>query len=327
MRVWLTALAVAAVLGGSFAAAARAEYVPGATYTGTLSHGRSVSFTISPDGAYVTSFYADYLFVNCASLTGTWNDLALITNEAFSHTATEDGDITFSGTFTGVQSASGTIQWVNSEFTCGTPPTETWEATTTAPPLADLGVTLAASPDPVLVGDQLTYTATVADTGPMGAPDATLRETLPAGVTFVSATASQGSCAQAQGGVTCGLGAIAKGANATATVVVSPTQTGALAISAAVSGTRQDPNQSNDSATAQAIAQAPCVVPSLKGKPLAAAKQALARASCTTGKVTRKYSKVKKGRVLSQAPTAGTRLGHLAPVNLVVSRGPHPKRR
>ena len=70
MRVWLTALAVAAVLGGSFAAAARAEYVPGATYTGTLSHGRSVSFTVSPDGAYVTSFYADYLFVNCASLTG-----------------------------------------------------------------------------------------------------------------------------------------------------------------------------------------------------------------------------------------------------------------
>ena len=57
MRVWLTALVVAAV--GSFAAAARAEYVPGATYTGTLSQGRSVSFTVSPDGAYVTSFTAD----------------------------------------------------------------------------------------------------------------------------------------------------------------------------------------------------------------------------------------------------------------------------
>ena len=326
MRVWLTAFVVA--VSGFFAAAARAEYVPGATYTGTLSQGRSVSFTVSPDGAYVTSFFADYLYVNCAYLTGTWNDLALITNDAFSHTATEDGDITFSGTFTGVQSASGTIVWVNSGFLCGTPPTETWEATTPSPPLADLGVTLTASPEPVLVGDQLTYTATVGDTGPMRAPDATLRETLPAGVTFVSATASQGSCAQAEGVVTCTLGAIEKGANATATVVVSPTQAGALAVSAAVSGTRQDPNQSNDSASAQSTAQAPCVVPNVKGKPLPAAKQALARASCTTGKVTRKYSKkVKKGRVLSQAPAPGTRLGHLARVNLVVSRGRRPAKR
>jgi uncharacterized repeat protein (TIGR01451 family) len=326
MRVWLTALVVA--FGGWVAPAARAEYVPGATYTGPLSNGRSVSFTVSPDGAYVTSFSADYLYVNCAWLSGTWNDLALITNDSFQHTADEDGDITFSGTFTGVQSASGTIVWVNSQFMCGTPPTETWQATTSSPPLADLGVTLTASPEPVLVGDQLTYTATVADTGPMRAPDATLRETLPAGASFVSATASQGSCAQAEGVVTCSLGAIAKGASATATVVVSPTQAGALAASAAVSGTRQDPNQANDSATAQATAQAPCVVPNVKGKPLAAAKQALARARCTAGKVTRKYSKkVKKGRVLSQSPAPGTRLGHLASVSLVVSRGPQPRRR
>src|SRR5207237_9473974 len=97
-------------------------------------------------------------------------------------------------------------QWASSDLSAAPPPTETWEPTTTAPPLADLGVTLAAPPAPVLVGDQLTYTAPVADTGPMRAPDATLRETLPAGVTFVSATASQGSCAQAQGVVTCGLG-------------------------------------------------------------------------------------------------------------------------
>src|ERR671937_1685036 len=313
MRVWFTAFVVA--VSGFFAAAAGAEYVPGATYTGTLSQGRSVSFTVSPDGAYVTSFTYDYLYVNCAYLSGTANDLALIQNDAFSHTASEDGDITFTGTFTGVQSASGTIVWVNSGFLCGTPPTETWEATTPSPPLADLGVTLTASPEPVLVGDQLTYTATVGDTGPMRAPDATLRETLPAGVTFVSATASQGSCAQAEGVVTCTLGAIEKGGSATATVVVTPTQAGTPAASAAVSGKRQGPKQGKDSASAQTTVQAPCVVPNVKGKPLAAAKQALALASCVTGKVTRKYStKVKKGRVLSQAPAPGTRLGHLARV-------------
>jgi uncharacterized delta-60 repeat protein len=65
-----------------------------------------------------------------------------------------------------------------------------------------------------------------------------------------------------------------------------------------------------------------CVVPKVRGKTLAAARSALTRALCKVGAVTRTYStKVGKGRVTSQRPAPRTRLGELAKVNLVVSRG------
>jgi subtilase family serine protease len=67
-----------------------------------------------------------------------------------------------------------------------------------------------------------------------------------------------------------------------------------------------------------------CLVPKLKGKSLAAAKSALTQAHCQAGKVTRKYSKVKKGRVISQRPKPGTNLAAGAKVNLVVSKGKRP---
>ena len=109
----LTCLVFLVAIGGlCTASAARSEHVPGATYTGPLSGGRTVAFTVSADGSYVTSFTADYLAVGCGtSLTGTWTDLALIVNDTFSHPAEGDGDISFSGTFTGIQSATGTVAW------------------------------------------------------------------------------------------------------------------------------------------------------------------------------------------------------------------------
>jgi hypothetical protein len=66
----------------------------------------------------------------------------------------------------------------------------------------------------------------------------------------------------------------------------------------------------------------PCVVPAVVGKPLAAAKAAIRRSHCRTGRITRAYSStVPKGRVLSQRPAPGRRLANDARVNLVVSRG------
>lgn len=64
-----------------------------------------------------------------------------------------------------------------------------------------------------------------------------------------------------------------------------------------------------------------CLVPKLKGKTLAAARSALASAHCTAGKVTKKFSRVKKGHVLSQSPAAGANRAAGAKVNLVVSKG------
>lgn len=65
-----------------------------------------------------------------------------------------------------------------------------------------------------------------------------------------------------------------------------------------------------------------CVVPNVKGKPLARAKSAIRAAHCSAGRVkTAKSRKVPKGDVISQSPKAGKRLKQGSKVKLVVSRG------
>jgi uncharacterized repeat protein (TIGR01451 family) len=66
-------------------------------------------------------------------------------------------------------------------------------------PSADLSVTKTDLPDPVTAGTSLTYTVTVTNNGSFGNTDATgitLTDTLPSGVTFVSASAG---CIEASG--------------------------------------------------------------------------------------------------------------------------------
>ena len=66
-----------------------------------------------------------------------------------------------------------------------------------------------------------------------------------------------------------------------------------------------------------------CTVPRVVGKRLTAAKAALVRGHCATGKVSRAYSKkTRKGRVSAQSKRAGRVLPANTKVNLVVSRGP-----
>jgi uncharacterized repeat protein (TIGR01451 family) len=123
---------------------------------------------------------------------------------------------------------------------------------TTVQPVADVSITKTDAPDPVLAGANLTYTLTASNTGPNSATGITLTDTLPANVTYVSATASQGSCAQAAGVVTCNLGTLASAANATAAIVVRPTAAAVPSVSntASVTATEFDPNAANNSATA-----------------------------------------------------------------------------
>ncbi|HEX8354508.1 MAG TPA: DPP IV N-terminal domain-containing protein, partial [Pyrinomonadaceae bacterium] len=94
----------------------------------------------------------------------------------------------------------------------------TWQS---LPPLA---LTVSDSPDPVVPGVELTYTLGVTNNHTLTAAGATLTDALDAGTTFVSATASRGSCetpaAGATGTVTCSLGDLAAGEQATVIVVV-----------------------------------------------------------------------------------------------------------
>jgi uncharacterized repeat protein (TIGR01451 family) len=83
------------------------------------------------------------------------------------------------------------------------------------------------SPDPVQVGHDLTYTITVFNNVPADAVGVTMTDTLPAGVNYVSAIPSQGSCTGTST-VTCNLGSIAGHTNATVTLIVTPTVAGTL---------------------------------------------------------------------------------------------------
>src|SRR5439155_2876039 len=113
------------------------------------------------------------------------------------------------------------------------------------PPQADLAINQTDSPDPVTVGNNLTYTITVTNNGPNPATDVTLIDT-PSGANFVSA--SQG-CSQSGGIITCNLADIAVGASATVNIVVTPTAAGTISNTASVTAKEIDPDTANNTAT------------------------------------------------------------------------------
>ena len=125
---------------------------------------------------------------------------------------------------------------------------EQWAAWQPLPVGADLSITKADDPDPVLQGSDLTYTLTTTNGGPLEASDVVVSDPLPDAVDFSSVTSSQGTCTGFTT-VTCDLGAMTNGATATITIVVTPNATGTVTNTATVSGSETDPNPSNNSAS------------------------------------------------------------------------------
>src|SRR5262249_16233417 len=85
--------------------------------------------------------------------------------------------------------------------------------------------------------------------GPSLATAVLLTNTLPAGVVFVSASPTQGTCSQNSGVVNCTLGTIVGGTRVDVLIVVRPTASGQLTNRASVVTTAFDPNTANNSAT------------------------------------------------------------------------------
>jgi uncharacterized repeat protein (TIGR01451 family) len=121
--------------------------------------------------------------------------------------------------------------------------------TTVVNALTDISVTKTDSADPVNLGDNITYTITVTNNGPDNATGVSLMDTLPASVNFVSATPSQGMCAQAAGLVTCNLGALANGSSATVSIVVTTTANGVITNTVTVTADGADSNPANNQAS------------------------------------------------------------------------------
>ena len=113
---------------------------------------------------------------------------------------------------------------------------------------ANVTVRLAATPHPAAVGSDLTYTLTVRNVGPQRARGVVVRDRLPAGVTFVSASPSKGGCAGSRV-VTCSLGGLLRGATASVTIVATPTQNGRIVNQASVSALERDPARWNNTAS------------------------------------------------------------------------------
>jgi uncharacterized repeat protein (TIGR01451 family) len=119
-------------------------------------------------------------------------------------------------------------------------------------PQANLTVRVTATPGPVAVGANLTYTVTVRNWGRRQAGNVIVRDRLPASVTLVSATPSQGTCSGTTV-VSCSLGMLPRMAVARVTLVVQPTQAGRIVNIATVNANRPDRARWNNRASVATI--------------------------------------------------------------------------
>jgi uncharacterized repeat protein (TIGR01451 family) len=124
---------------------------------------------------------------------------------------------------------------------------------------ADLSVDKSDSPDPLVAGEQLTYTVTVGNGGPSGATDVRLTDVLPSGVVVNSVTPSRGSCNRTDRTVRCRLGHIPSADTAVVTIRVTPQDDGTFTNTASVTNTRHDPDDSNNTASVvTTVSSPPC---------------------------------------------------------------------
>jgi uncharacterized repeat protein (TIGR01451 family) len=112
--------------------------------------------------------------------------------------------------------------------------------------LVDLSLVKSDSADRAPTGRTLTYTLMVANSGPDIARGVIVMDSLPASVTFVSATPTQGTCAHSDGAVRCALGAMGIGATARVDIVVRPTTAGTITNFAAVSAPASESTPANN---------------------------------------------------------------------------------
>lgn len=129
---------------------------------------------------------------------------------------------------------------------------------------ADVGVVKTANTDQVVPGAPATFTIVVTNNGPGPAADVVVTDQLPAGVTLIGATATQGSCSGAAV-VTCSLGTLEAAASATITLDVRlPLTPGPVENTATVTSSDVDPNGGNNTGAATiTVAQAPAAIPTL----------------------------------------------------------------
>lgn len=222
--------------------------------------------------------------------------------------------------------------------------------------VADVSLGVAPATLDAEVGDGVTVTITVSNAGPDPATGVTASAPIPAGLTLVSATPSQGNYVSEIWTV----GTLATGASATLTLKVSATEAGARTIvgevgssaakdldstpgnaaageddrgSSTITATTVISNPPSTptptatatviptptaAATATATPTPRCTVPKLKRKSLAAAKKALTKARCKLGKVKKPSGRLARNRKLV-VNTTSPKAGVSKPLNTKVN--------
>ncbi|MEY2410493.1 MAG: hypothetical protein QOF48_3163 [Verrucomicrobiota bacterium] len=160
------------------------------------------------------------LFVSSAGAGVCSNDSGLVVCDLGILNASNAAVITLVATATGLGSQTFTAQVSGgvAEFNLAD---NTASVTTAIIANADLAISIVASPSTASVNGSITYTLTITNRGPNNASGVTITNTLPAGVTFVAAGASQGGCSESGGVVSCSLGAIASLGQASAIIIVT----------------------------------------------------------------------------------------------------------
>jgi hypothetical protein len=162
-RHLITSFALGAAVAVLVASPAAAAAIAGATYNGTVAGGSSMSFTVSGDGAGITSFSAAGPLVGdtCtfSNVSATYSTPLAIVNNAFADTTPP---LTFSGSFPGAQSAEGTLRMHTTSPACDTGDLS-WSATTTStPPVTSSPPPAGASPGECAKAEEALTTARLA---------------------------------------------------------------------------------------------------------------------------------------------------------------------
>ena len=209
-------------------------------------------------------------------------------------------------------------------------------------------------PSGTTAGSPAVLSATVTNNGPAAGP-ISFTDTAAAGLSIEGAFAGGNtSCSVSGQQVTCTVSGLQPGQSAEVVIIVDPAAAGSYTSLASVATAAgiSDPDSSNDSASATlqataapvvtapaqtapaqtAPAQTPaqtapaqkCMVPNLRGMPVALARLVLSMTGCRTGRVTRVHSKgVRRGDVIKTLPKPGSYRARRA-VALRLSSGPKP---
>lgn len=113
---------------------------------------------------------------------------------------------------------------------------------------AEVSVAMTDGPDPVVLGDDVTYTILIKNNGPATASQVMVTDTLPPGMAFVSSNPAAPTCSVSGSVVTCSLASLSAGSSAGVTIVASPSSAGSYVNEVHVTSMETDPDSGNNAA-------------------------------------------------------------------------------